>query len=285
MNRFKHTSQKFDTLQQSHTILAFPIAVVKRYGDDKIGKQAALITYYGFLAVFPLLLAFMTLISFIAVGDPDLQAKISSQVFQFFPSLGNSLRGSVHILKVSGIALVIDLLILIYGARGATVTLQDAFNYVWHADKEHKYNFLFDNLRSIAMIFVIGIGLVIGTGLSYILSQLPHIGVAGTVFITLVNLVVMIGLFLVVFRLGTTSHVSTKRLTLGAMIAGTGMLTVQHFGVIIMSHEIPKLQSTYGAFALTLGMLFWIYLQAQVMMYALVITAVRTQHDWPKKLL
>ena len=284
MNHFNKIAHRLDDFQQKHTPLAFLVAVARRYGDDKVGKQAALITYYGFLAVFPLLLAFITIVSYVAVGDTDLQSKINSQIFQYFPSLGSSLKGSVHTLKSSGIALVIELLVLIYGAHGVTVTLQDAFNHVWHADKEHKSNFILDNLRSIAMIFAIGIGLILGTVLSYALSHFLHIGVAGTIFITLVNLGVMIGLFLVVFRLGTTSHVSTKRLTLGAMIAGTGLLIVQHFGVTIMSHELPKLQSTYGSFALTLGMIFWIFLQTQVIMYALVATAVRTQRDWPKQL-
>ncbi len=37
-----------DRLQRNHGVLGFPYAVVKRYGDDDGGRQAALITYYGF---------------------------------------------------------------------------------------------------------------------------------------------------------------------------------------------------------------------------------------------
>jgi membrane protein len=37
-------------------VLGFPYAVVKKYGDDAGGRQAALITCYGFLSIFPLLL-------------------------------------------------------------------------------------------------------------------------------------------------------------------------------------------------------------------------------------
>jgi hypothetical protein len=39
-----------DRLQRKHGVLGFPYAVVKKYGDDEGGRQAALITYYGFLA-------------------------------------------------------------------------------------------------------------------------------------------------------------------------------------------------------------------------------------------
>ena len=45
-----------DRLQREHGVLGFPYAVVKKYGDDEDGRQAALITYYGFLSIFPLLL-------------------------------------------------------------------------------------------------------------------------------------------------------------------------------------------------------------------------------------
>jgi hypothetical protein len=38
-----------DRLQRKHDVLGFPYAVVKKYGDDGGGRQAALITYYGFL--------------------------------------------------------------------------------------------------------------------------------------------------------------------------------------------------------------------------------------------
>ena len=34
-----------DRLQREHDVLGFPYAVVKKYGDDSGGRQAALITY------------------------------------------------------------------------------------------------------------------------------------------------------------------------------------------------------------------------------------------------
>ena len=40
-----------DRLQRKHGALGFPYAVVKKYGDDEGGRQAALITYYGFLSL------------------------------------------------------------------------------------------------------------------------------------------------------------------------------------------------------------------------------------------
>jgi YihY family inner membrane protein len=284
MNIFQKATAKIDAFQQKHPVSAFPIAVAKRYGDDKVGKQAALITYYGFLALFPLLLIFITVIGIIVSGDPVMQDKINHQVFQIFPALGNDLQGNVHTLKGSGIALVLEILILSYGARGLANSLQEAFNHVWHTDKTIGSNFIVDNLRNISMMISVAVGIVVGTVVTYAVAHGIDLGLGTTVLLTLINLAVTILLFLAVFRLGTSSHIKTSSLVLGAIISGIGLLIIQHFGNLIMAHELPRLRGTYGSFALALGMMFWIYLQAQIIMYALVITAVRVQKDWPKKL-
>ena len=39
---------------------ALVVAVLKRYSEDRANRQAALITFYGFLSVFPLLLLLVT---------------------------------------------------------------------------------------------------------------------------------------------------------------------------------------------------------------------------------
>jgi YihY family inner membrane protein len=281
IDSFKH---KFDAFQQKHDVLAYPAAVIKRYQEDEAGKLAALITYYGFLALFPLLLIFITVASLASNGDPQLQASISRQVFQFFPALGSELQENVHEIHTGGIALVLELLVLFYGIRGLSSILQQAFNHVWHIDKHHRAGFLGEILRGFAMMMAVGVGIVIGTIFSYVIGRMLDIGLYGSILLTLTNVVIICSLFLVVFRLGTTDRVRLHWLIPGAVIAGLGVMLVQHFGVYIMGHQLPKLRGTYGSFALALGMLFWIYLQAQIIMYALEITAVRTQKDWPKKL-
>jgi membrane protein len=285
MNKLQKITIRLDDFQQKHAFLAFPAAVIKRYGEDKIGKQAALITYYGFLALFPLILAFIAIIGIVVQNDPELQAKIYAQVFQYFPALGHDLAGSFHSLKHQGLPLIIELLVLVYGARGVAATLQESFNYVWHADKDLHSNYFLDTLRHFAMIVAVGVGVTFSTIITYWLVSILKVNLSTTVFVTLVNLVLSFCLFLLVFRLGTTNRVKTKSLMFGAVFAGIGLLIIQHFGAYIMGHELPKLRGAYGSFALTLGIMFWIYLQAQIIMYALVITAVRTQRDWPRKVL
>jgi uncharacterized BrkB/YihY/UPF0761 family membrane protein len=47
------------------------VAVLKKYGDDRGGSLAALVTFYGFLAVFPLLLLFVTVVGLVLRNNPQ----------------------------------------------------------------------------------------------------------------------------------------------------------------------------------------------------------------------
>ena len=59
-----------DELQQRHAWLAFPVAVWKKFGDDQAGNLAALVAYYAFVAIFPLLLVLVTVLSIVLKNDP-----------------------------------------------------------------------------------------------------------------------------------------------------------------------------------------------------------------------
>ena len=62
-----------DRVQRRHGLLGFPYAVIKKYGDDDGGREAALITYYGFLSIFPLLLLGVAILSRVLVDNPELR--------------------------------------------------------------------------------------------------------------------------------------------------------------------------------------------------------------------
>ena len=64
-----------DRLQRKNGALGFPYAVVKKYGDDEGGRQAALITYYGYLSIFPLLLLGVAVLSRVLADHPDLRQR------------------------------------------------------------------------------------------------------------------------------------------------------------------------------------------------------------------
>ncbi len=68
-----------DGLQRRHGVLGFPYAVMKKYGDDGGGREAALITYYGVLSIFPLLLG-VAVLSRVLASYPDLRERLVAAV-------------------------------------------------------------------------------------------------------------------------------------------------------------------------------------------------------------
>ncbi len=79
-----------DRLQQRHRWLAFAAAVIKKFGDDEAGSMAALIAYYGFVSLFPLLLVLVTVLGFVLEGDPKTQAEVLHSTLSQFPIIGDS---------------------------------------------------------------------------------------------------------------------------------------------------------------------------------------------------
>ncbi len=120
-----------DAYQRTHRWLGFPLAVIYKFADDQGPYLAALITYYGFLSLFPLLLLLMTILAFVLDGDPHLQAKLIDSALVQFPVIGSQLSDNVHSLKGSGIGLAVGILGTLYGCLGAAGATQDAFNRAW----------------------------------------------------------------------------------------------------------------------------------------------------------
>ena len=78
----------FDVLQQRRKGLAIPIAVLKKFGNDQASNLAALIAYFGFFSLFPLLLVFTTILGFVLRNNPSAQHSSSSRSWVGFRSSG-----------------------------------------------------------------------------------------------------------------------------------------------------------------------------------------------------
>ena len=107
-----------DRFQQGHTVLGFPVAVAKKFGDDQAGKHAALLAYYGFLSLFPLLLVFLTLLGYALANDQELQQAVIDTLARQFPVLGSQIEKSISTINGSGVALAVGVLGTLWGGLG-----------------------------------------------------------------------------------------------------------------------------------------------------------------------
>jgi len=282
-NTIERLLHKLDAVQQKHHALSFPYAVIKKYSDDDAGHQAALITYYGFLSLFPLLLVATSLIDSITRRSSELHTRLIADINSYFPIVGDQLQSNVHSNK-TGPALVIGLLFALYGTRGIADAVRNALDHAWAIPRTKRSGFPKNLLRSLGLLFGGGLGLVLTNGLaSYALAAVGRAPLLRAIPI-LINISLLYLIFMYIFLIGSSRSHARKDVRLGALTGSVGLLLLQAVGGYLITHQLHNLRGLYGQFALVLAILFWIYLQAQVLVYAIEINVVHTYKLWPRSL-
>lgn len=263
-----------DRFQQQHAILAVPIAVVKKFGDDQAGKHAALLSYYGFLSLFPLLLVFVTLLANALAGDPELQQEVIDAAIAQFPVLGTQIQDSIRVIQGSGISLVVGILGTLWGGLGITQSAQDAMNSVWSIPRRHRPNFWLRLARSLASLAVVAAAVLAAAALTQ-LGPLPFVG----------SLLLNLALLILLFQVLTGRRVPWRQLLPGAASAAAGWSILQTLGVYILDRQLAQANLIYGVFAVVIVLLSWLYLSAQLLLYAAELNVVLARRLWPRGLI
>src|SRR5215211_2570542 len=120
MNPVKRSVRSVDCWQQRRPVVAFPVGVVKKFGDDEGGNLVALLTYYAFLATFPLLLALTAVLGVVLRQYPGLHDKLLRSAFAEFPIVGTQIQDQLGVEKFSGttFALTAGIVGAVLGGRG-----------------------------------------------------------------------------------------------------------------------------------------------------------------------
>ena len=281
MNTIQKVIAKVDTAQRQKPYLGFSYAVIKKYGEDNAGYQAALLTYYGFLSLFPILLVLTTVAHMVSGNNPELQRTIVDSVTKYFPSFGGQLADSTQTIGGTGPALLFGTLFAVYGARGVA----DAFRYgvyqVWQIPLTERTGFPKSTLKSIGILTVSGLGLVVGSISAGYASAVGR-GFGAAIVAALINVVVLFLLFQIILKISLPNRVSLRETRSAAVVAALGLVFLQTAGSFVLTRQLQHLDALYANFALALGLLFYLYLQAQVVYYAIVIAAVKSQKLWPR---
>jgi membrane protein len=273
--------KRFDRFQQRHQAWAFPTAVIRKFGNDQAGGLAALVAYYAFFSIFPLLLVFTTILAFVLQGNKELYDDVRKSVLAQFPVVGDQLQAQALTGKVT--ALVLGLLTSIWGGLGVTVAAQNAFAKIWAVPYKDRPDFFRSRLRGLLLIMVLGVMFVVSaviTGLVTTSFQGTFVKVAGYA----ITLAVNFALYVAAFRFLTASTIPTRQLWLGAAVGAVFLTILQLVGAIYIDHVIKRASNTYGTFATVIGLLVWLHLIAQMTLYAAEINTVVVRRLWPRSL-
>jgi membrane protein len=271
-----------DERQQRVKWLAIPIAVVKKFSDDGAGSLAALIAYYGFFSLFPLLLVLFTVLAYVLQGDPSAQHSISDSVLKQFPVIGPDISKNIHALHGHVVSLVVGVLGSLWGGLGITQATQNAFARVWAVPMKERPSFIQSRLRGVALLTLLGSLFIVSTLASGLVTGGlggPGAKVAGIA----ISLVLNVALFFAAFRL-LTPTIGTSRLWAGVFVAAVLWEILQAIGGYYIGHVLKHAHNTYGTFALVIALLVWLRLGAQILLYSAEINVVLARKLWPRSL-
>jgi YihY family inner membrane protein len=275
-------ARRLDRFQQRHTVLAFPVAVLKKYGDDNAGSLAALLSYYGFFSLFPLLAVATTILGHLLAGDPALRQRLLDTALRNVPLIGTRIATDLHELDASGIGLAIAIALAVWSGLGAVKAFEYAMNTIWNVPHRRRPGFVPTNLRALAMLVGLA-ALIVVSALSTM--SLTGSGIAGVILGLVLSILVHAALFLGAYTVLSAAPVGWRTNLPGAIVAAIAWTVLLRLGGMFVAHEIASANEIYGTFALVVGLLAWLYLGSSVALYAAEINVVRAGRLWPRSVI
>jgi YihY family inner membrane protein len=284
MRQLDRTLEGIDSFQRQSKPAGFLYGVVKKFGNDNGGMLAALMAYYGFLSLFPLMLLLITIVGLATGGSVSATQRVEHSALSQFPVIGAHLGENIHALhNRAGLGLAIGIIGLIWGSQGVIQAAQYTMAQVWNVPLVERPGYVARLLRALAVMAAVGLFLLVSTALAGVVTvgNRGGLAVAGAV---VASLVLNVAIFAVAFRLLTPSAIPSRWLLPGAVFGAVGWTILQYVGGTLVDHSLRNTSQVYGFFAIVLGLLVWIYLGTQLTVYAAEVNVVVHRHLWPRSL-
>jgi len=256
--------------------------VIRKFADDRTSAWGALMTFYAFLALFPLLVIALTVIGHLAAGNPELERQLLDGVLGQIPVVGEMIEDDVSALQAGGLGLGVGLLGLLWGATGIYNSGQLAMSQVWNVEGLERPGLVMRLMRSLLLFVVLGVGAV-GTGWAIRNGLYASVGAplrVSTVVGTLLGSFVVLAL---VFRILTPHSIEMRKLWVAVGLATVGWLGLQVLGGFAISREVEQVD-IYGVFAYVIAVLMWLWLVFRVLLFSAEAAVVIDRGLWPRNL-
>lgn len=273
-----------DAFQQRHRVVGLPLAVVYKYVDDGGPHLAALITYFAFVSLFPLLLLASTLLGFFLAGDGELQTRILDSALTQLPVVGDDLQRPEGI-GGGAVGLVVGLAGAVYGAMGVGLAVQNASNTAWTVPRNERGNPLVLRVRSVVLLGVIGADVIGTTVVAGVIGGATLLGPLADLALLAGTLLVHGAAFAFVFRFSAARDLAWRQVLPGASLAAVAWLGLQFVGGAYVSRATAVSSASNGVFAVVLGLLAFLYLTSVAVVLCLELNVVLVNRLHPRTLL
>ena len=280
---------RVDDFQRRHAVVGFPLAVIYKFFDDQGPYIAAILTYYAFVAIFPILLIASSVLGFLLQGNEELYKAVLNSALGRFPIVGTQL-GEPEGLRGSASAIVIGSFAALYGALGLATAAQHALNTAWAVPRNSRFNPFVGRFRAFVTLLLAGLA-VLGT--SFVAVFLNNLdGVLGTNidgWISRIGTLVGIALTAVVLslmmRYTTARRPSFRTCLPGGVTIALLWHALQIGGGAYVKHVIGRASEMNAIFAVVLGLLGLLFLACAFAVIGVEVSVVTRERLYPRALL
>jgi len=274
------TATTIDRTQARQWWGGFPFAVFKKYSDDGGSRLAALLTYYGFLSLFPLALVFVAILTMVLRNHEDLRDQLLSQLFG--PHYSQTVINSYEHLPSGGLPLVIGLVGLIMSGMGAVFALYVAMNQIWAVPWRQRFGFGPRYLRVVLTLVFVGVGAVLVAAAGVLAGTVSVLTATSRLGLFVASALVTSLVLILATKILVARTLATNEYLLGCVTAGVYIGLVFALGSPLLARIVSNATVVYGAFATVIGILTLLYLTAQGAIICMEVSAVRAWRLWPR---
>jgi membrane protein len=273
-----------DDLQRRRRWVGFAVAVVYKYVDDQGGYLAALITYYAFVALFPMLLLMTTVLGVLLAGHPELQGEVVQSTLAQFPVIGDQLERPEG-LSGGTVAVVVGIAGALYGGLNVGQAVQNAMDTIWAVPRLNRSDPFRSRLRSLMLLLILGSAALTATFLTAAGRAIQTLGWLGTTGLTAAAIALNALICLVAFKVTTSRQLGYRQVLPGALAAAVIWQLLQSFGAGYVARVVKNASLTNSVFALVLGLLAFLFLASTSFVMCAEINVVRVDRLHPRALL
>ncbi|WP_433302762.1 YhjD/YihY/BrkB family envelope integrity protein [Actinoplanes sp. CA-030573] len=273
---------RLDRFQREHGWVGFPYAVIKKFLDDDGPRHAALITYYGFLSLFPLLLLGVAIVSRLLATDEQLRHDLITAIVP--PALQPTVESAASSLPTSPVAFIVGVGGLLYSATGVVFAGYRTLNHVAGVPYRSLPNPIGAYARVLAVVLLLLAGVLAGGTLAVAGAAVPRLGTFDRILAAAGTGVAAFAVLLFGVRLLLVRKTSWRMLWRPAALAALILALVLHVGGPLFARLVKSAGPVYGAFATVAGLFTLLYLVSQALVLVAEIAAVRQARLWPRAL-
>lgn len=279
---------RVDAYQRRHRVVGLPLAIVYKFIDDQGNYLAAVVTYYAFVALFPLLLIASSVLGFVLQGNPELSNQVLTSALSQFPIVGTEL-GKPKGLQGSTSAVVFGSIAALYGVLGLGQAAQNAVNVAYAVPRNSRLNPVLSRLSSFLLLVAAGATVLAVTLLTSLAS---HIDVLGADIATEVGWLLKLGSVAInavvlsaMMRLATSQRQTFRSALPGAALVAVGWQLLQALGGAYVGRVVSRANEIGAVFAIVLGLLALLYIAATIAVIGLEVNVVLARRLYPRALL